>query len=186
MKYLKLYENYKLIDDVQNHVQYLIDDELAQRESVKLIGGKVGKKWIPTHYAIHFQTNLKSVCSTIEELEINKKIYDHIYQIANRFGSEFKLDSTNKLILYVEVSDSVRKFFEKFGENKECILFHGFGYTSLFVEVIEEDFSIVFQNNFYKQDIDEKFEFIKSQIQSQDFETELTKIDNKIILKLKK
>jgi hypothetical protein len=186
MKYLKLYENYELIDEIQDQVQLLIDDKLAQRESVKLIGGKVGKKWIPTHYAIHFRTNIKSVCSTLDELETNTKVYDYVYQIAFRFGSKFKFDSTNKLILYVEVSDSVRKFFEKFGENKECILFHGFGYTSLFVEVIEEDFSIVFQNNFYKEDIDEKFEFIKSQIQSQDFKTELTKIDNKIILKLKK
>jgi hypothetical protein len=52
MKYLKLYENYELIDEIQDQVQLLIDDKLAKRESVKLIGGKVGKKWIPTHYAI--------------------------------------------------------------------------------------------------------------------------------------
>jgi hypothetical protein len=186
MKYLKLYENYELIDEIQDQVQLLIDDKLAQRESVKLIGGKVGKKWIPTHYAIHFQTNLKSVCSTLEELEINKKIYDYVYQIAFRFGSKFKFDSTNKLILYVEVSDSVRKFFEKFGINSGYIQFQGFGYTTLFIDHIEDDFSIVFQHNFYKQEIDEKFEFIKNQIQSQDFETELTKSDNYIILNLKK
>ena len=186
MKYLKLYENYEVIDEIQDQVQLLIDDKLAQRESVKLIGGKVGKKWIPTHYAIHFQTNLKSVCSNLEELEINKKIYEHVYQIAFRFGSKFKFDSTNKLILYVEVSDSVRKFFEKFGINSGYIQFQGLGYTTLFIDHIEKDFSIVFQHNFYKQEIDEKFEFIKNQIQSQDFETELTKSDNYIILNLKK
>jgi len=184
MKYLKLYENYENIEEVEDHLLELIDRKLAEKIDVRLIGKKIRRKWVPSHYAIFFQTRVKSVCETLEDLQRNKEVYDAVYQIAYRWGLKFKFDSTNRLILYVVVGENVKNFFSQFGASPHYVVMSDnvpFPYISLSLEKINDDFSITLQSRFRSDDVDEKFEFIKNKIKDFDAELRISPTDNRLI-----
>ena len=182
MKYLKLYENYESIEEVEDYLLNLIDRGLAKKTEVTLIGKKIRRKWVPSHYAIFFKTYVKSVCETLEDLQGNKEVYDAVYQIAYRCGLKFKFDSTNRLILYVEVGENVKNFFSQFGESSGYIFMSENPYIGLSLIKINDDFSITLQSRFGTfWDIDEKFEFIKNKIKDFDAEVRISSTDNRLI-----
>jgi predicted hydrocarbon binding protein len=183
MKYLKLYENYESIEEVEDHLLNLIDRGLAERIEVKLIGKKSRGKWVPSHYAILFKTYVKSVCETLEDLKLNKEVYDAVYQIAYRWGLKFKFDSTNRLILYVEVGENVKNFFSQLGERSgsSYIVFAENRYIGLSLDKINDDFSIKFLSRFSSDDVEEKLEFIKNKIKDFDAEVRISPTDNRLI-----
>jgi hypothetical protein len=182
MKYLKLYENYESVEEVEDYLLNLTDRGLAEKIEVRLIGKKIRRNWIPSHYAIFFQTHVKSVCETLEDLKRNKEVYDAVYQIAYRWGLKFKFDSTNRLILYVEVGENVKNFFSQFGESQDIIVFSYDPYVSFTFNEINDDFSINLQSRFRTfDDIDEKFEFIKNKIKDFDAEVRISPTDNRLI-----
>ncbi len=181
MKYLKLYENYESIEEVEDHLLNLIDRGLAERIEVKLIGKKSRGKWVPSHYAILFKTYVKSVCETLEDLKLNKEVYDAVYQIAYRWGLKFKFDSTNRLILYVEVGENVKNFFSQFAEGPHYIVMSENPYIVLSLMKINDDFSITLQSRYRSDDVDEKFEFIKNKIKDFDAKVRISPTDNRLI-----
>jgi hypothetical protein len=185
MKYLKLYENYENyenIEEVEDHLLVLIDRKLAEKIEVRLIGKKIRRNWIPSHYAIFFQTHVKSVCETLEDLKRNKEVYDAVYQIAYRWGLKFKFDSTNRLILYVEVGENVKNFFSQFAEGSDYILMSKNPYIGLFLRGINDDFSITLQSRFGSDDVDGNLEFIKNKIKDFDAEVRISPTDNSLIV----
>jgi hypothetical protein len=179
MKYLKLYENYENIGEIEDYLLNLTDRGLAEKTEVRLIGKKIRGKWIPSHYAIYFQTHVKSVCETLKDLERKREVYDAVYQIIDGWGLKFKFDSNNKLILYVEVSDNVKNFFSQFAENYDYIKFEESDYTALYLYGFNDDFSIKFRSSrFSSDDVDEKFEFIKNKIKDFDAEVRISPTNN--------
>lgn len=181
MKYLKLYENYESVEEVEDYLLNLIERGLAERIEVKLIGKKSRGKWVPSHYAILFKTYVKSVCETLEDLKLNKEVYDAVYQIAYRWGLKFKFDSTNRLILYVEVGENVKNFFSQFGESPHYIVMSENPYIGLSSIKINDDFSINLQSRFRSDDVDANLEFIKNKIKDFDAEVRISPADNRLV-----
>lgn len=181
MKYLKLYENYESIEEVEDYLLNLIDRGLAERIEVKLIGKKIRRKWVPSHYAILFKTYVKSVCETLEDLQGNKEVYDAVYQIAYRWGLKFKFDSTNRLILYVEVGENVKNFFSQFAEGSDYIVMSENPYIGLSLMKINDDFSINLSSRFRSDDVDANLEFIRNKIKDFDAEVRISTTDNRLV-----
>jgi hypothetical protein len=181
MKYLKLYENYENIGEIEDYLLNLTDRGLAEKTEVALIGKKIRRKWVPSHYAIFFQTHVKSVCETLEDLQRNKEVYDAVYQIIDGWGLKFKFDSNNKLIIYVEVGENVKNFFSQFGASPHYVVMSEnvpFPYISLSLGKINDDFSITLQSRYRSDDVDEKFEFIKNKIKDFDAEVRISPTNN--------
>jgi hypothetical protein len=180
MKYLKLYENYENIGEIEDYLLNLTDRGLAEKTEVRLIGKKIRRKWVPSHYAIFFQTHVKSVFETLEDLQRNKEVYDAVYQIIDGWGLKFKFDSTNRLILYVEVGENVKNFFSQFGASPHYVVMSENvpSYISLSLGKINDDFSITLQCRYRSDDVDEKFEFIKNKIKDFDAELRISPTNN--------
>lgn len=131
MKYLKLFENFESVEESEDYLIDLIDTgmlirkpdgeyfdiSLVRKTGAGLLVGRVGGKWIPTHYSVQFQLESKPI-TTITELENNKNLYEKIYQIIYRLGEEFRL-SKNTLTILVKVGESVKNFFSRWSNGKD-------------------------------------------------------------------
>lgn len=180
MKYLKLFENFESIEELEDYLIDLIDTGMLMRKpdgeyfDISLVRKTGGGKWIPTHYSVQFQLDSKPI-TTITELENNKNLHEKIYQIIYRLGEEFRL-SKNTLTILVKVSDSVKNFFTRWSIGKDEIdidpqprgAYRGSRKISPFaVQKIEKDFSIILSRTAYNtKDYNEILDLVKSKVDS--------------------
>lgn len=180
MKYLKLFENFESVEELEDYLIDLIDTGMLVQKpngeyfDISLVRKTGGGKWIPTHYSVQFQLDSKPI-TTITELENNKNLYEKIYQIIYRLGEEFRL-SKNTLTILVKVSESVKNFFTKWSTGKDEIdidpqprgAYWGSRKIAPFtVQKIEKDFSIILSRTAYNtKDYDEILDLVKSKVDS--------------------
>lgn len=185
MKYLKLFENFGSVEELEDYLIDLIDTGMLIRKpdgeyfDISLVRKTGGGKWIPTHYSVQFQLDSKPI-TTITELENNKNLYEKIYQIIYRLGEEFRL-SKNTLTILVKVGESVKNFFTRWSTGKDEIdidsqpggvywsnQFMGARKISPFaVQKIEKDFSIILSRTVYNtKDYNEILDLVKSKVDS--------------------
>lgn len=177
MKYLKLFENFESVEELEDYLIDLIDTGMLVQKpngeyfDISLVRKTGGGKWIPTHYSVKFQLDSKPI-TTITELENNKNLHEKIYQIIYRLGEEFRL-SKNILTILVKVSDSVKNFFTKWSIGKDEIYIDsqpagGLRKISPFtVQKIEKDFSIILSMSTYNtKDYNEILDLVKSKVDS--------------------
>ncbi len=185
MKYIKLFERFEEIDEVEDYLLELIESGMVRKgedgknfQEIKLVKKTSGGAWIPTHYSIEFVLNIKTTLTSLEDLEFNKNLFEKVYQIVYRFGSDFKI-SGNQLTLFIECSDSIRNFFARWSVGKNMIdldppppgkkssrkrIVSAFS-----IDKIEDDFSIIFKSYpLGKTDINEVLDFVKNEIKSDD------------------
>ena len=154
MKYLKLFENYELTEEIEDFVIDLIDSGMIEKgdderyfKEIKLVKKTSGGAWIPTHYSMTFKLKIKTVLTSLEDVQFNRNLYDKIYQIVYRFGAEFKV-SLNHLTLFVKCGDSIKNFYARWSAGSTLIDLEpntNQKILSLFaVHEIEDDFSVVF------------------------------------------
>lgn len=180
MKYLKLFENFESVEELEDYLIDLIDTGMLVQKpngeyfDISLVRKTGGGKWIPTHYSVQFQLDSKPI-TTIKDLENNKNLYEKIYQIIYRLGEEFRL-SKNTLTILVKVSDSVKNFFTRWSIGKDEIdidpqprgVYWGSRKIAPFtVQKIEKDFSIILSRTAYNtKDYDEILDLVKSKVDS--------------------
>lgn len=100
MKYLKLFESFQSTEEIEDFVIDIIDSGMIEKgdderhfQEIKLVKKKSGGTWIPTHYSLKFKLKIKTVLTSLEDVQFNRNLYDKIYQILYRFGSDFKISS---------------------------------------------------------------------------------------------
>lgn len=179
MKYLKLFENFESVEELEDYLIDLIDTGMLVQKpngeyfDISLVRKTGGGKWIPTHYSVQFQLDSKPI-TTITELENNKNLHEKIYQIIYRLGEEFRL-SKNTLTILVKVSDSVKNFFNKWSIGKDEIDIDPQSredrssrkISPFTVEKIEKDFSIILSRTAYNtKDYNEILDLVKSKVDS--------------------
>lgn len=180
MKYLKLFENFESVEELEDYLIDLIDTGMLKRKpdgeyfDISLVRKTGGGKWIPTHYSVQFQLDSKPI-TTIKELENNKNLYEKIYQIIYRLGEEFRL-SKNTLTILVKVGESVKNFFTIWSTGKDEIDIDsqpGDAHWSsrkiapFTVQKIEKDFSIILARHSYNtKDYNEILDLVKSKVDS--------------------
>ena len=180
MKYLKLFENFESVEELEDYLIDLIDTGMLVQKpngeyfDISLVRKTGGGKWIPTHYSVQFQLDSKPI-TTITDLENNKNLYEKIYQIIYRLGEEFRL-SKNTLTILVKVGESVKNFFTKWSTGKDEIdidpqprgVHWGSRKIAPFtVQKIEKDFSIILSRTAYNtKDYDEILDLVKSKVDS--------------------
>ena len=180
MKYLKLFENFESVEELEDYLIDVIDTGMLVQKpngeyfDISLVRKTGGGKWIPTHYSVQFQLDSKPI-TTIKDLENNKNLYEKIYQIIYRLGEEFRL-SKNTLTILVKVGESVKNFFNKWSIGKDEIdidsqpggVYWGSRKISPFtVQKIEKDFSIILSRTVYNtKDYNEILDLVKSKVDS--------------------
>ena len=195
MKYLKLFENYELTEEIEDFVIDLIDSGMVEKgedgrefQEIKLVKKTSGGAWVPTHYSVKFKLKIKTVLTSLEDVQFNRNLYDKIYQIVYRFGSDFKV-SSNELTFFVECADSIKNFFTRWGSGKEFIDFepepplyigtyiskmmeprpkHTRIVSPCSVERIEDDFSVVFSTRLLNGGpLKEGLDFVKGLVEGE-------------------
>lgn len=189
MKYLKLFENYELTEEIEDFVIDLIDSGMVEKgdddryfQEIKLVKKTSGDAWVPTHYSVKFKLKIKTVLTSLEDVQFNRNLYDKIYQIVYRFGSGFKV-SSNELTFFVECGDSIKNFFRRWGsvghlsvrvdfEPEYRTTYLGQPHTRIVspcsVERIEDDFSVVFRTwTLSNHTIEEGLDFVKGLVKGE-------------------
>ena len=187
MKYLKLFENYELTEEIEDFVIDLIDSGMVEKgedgrefQEIKLVKKTSGGTWIPTHYSVKFKLKIKTVLTSLEDVQFNRNLYDKIYQIVYRFGSDFKV-SSNELTFFVECGDSIKNFFRRWGTGANFIDFEPeyrgthlgqLNYLRILshcsVERIEDDFSVVFSTRLLNGGpLKEGLDFVKGLVEGE-------------------
>ena len=185
MKYLKLFESFQLTEEIEDFVIDLIDSGMIEKgdddryfQEIKLVKKTSGGAWVPTHYSVKFKLKIKTVLTSLEDVQFNRNLYDKIYQIVYRFGSDFKV-SSNELTFFVECADSIKNFFRRWGTGNNFIDFepqitgvrtfdHHRIVSPCSVERIEDDFSVVFRTwTLSNHTIEEGLDFVKGLVKGE-------------------
>ena len=178
MKYLKLFESFQLTEEIEDFVIDLIDSGMIEKgdddryfQEIKLVKKTSGGAWVPTHYSVKFKLKIKTVLNSLEDVQFNRNLYDKIYQIVYRFGSDFKV-SSNELTFFVECGDSIKNFFRRWGTGRNFIDFepetHLGQLSTCSVERIEDDFSVVFRTRLLNGGpLKEGLDFVKGLVEGE-------------------
>ena len=185
MKYIKLFENFSY-GELEDNILELIETGMVEKsetgenfQEIKLVKkSSTGVAWIPTHYSIKFKLNIRTVLTSIEDLEFNKKLYDDLIEIVHRTGGEFKL-SAREFTLFVPCGDSIKNFFRTWGTGPNFIDFdpqitgvrtfdHHRIVSACSVHKIEDDFSVIFRTwTLRNYTLEEGLNFVKGVVESE-------------------
>lgn len=177
MKYIKLFENFSY-GELEDNILELIETGMVEKsetgenfQDIHLVKRSRGGSWVPTDYSVKFKLNIRTVLTSIEDLEFNKKLYDDLIEIVHRTGGEFKL-SAREFTLFVSCGDSIKNFYSRWSSGSSMIDLEpntDQRIVNLFaLHKIEDDFSVVFHSwPLSGHSLEEGFNFVKSVVEGE-------------------